>query len=104
LWHEAAVRECPLLFSNRPSRVKHFQATHHFSVDVAHGLARGAHAAAANVKRFKGIDAATMLVGADLRNRHILSPPPQHLHHVQTDAPVTLRPLILFLAQRVSQI
>src|SRR5262249_47175335 len=26
-------------FSNRPSRVKHFQAIHHFSVDVAHGLA-----------------------------------------------------------------
>ena len=25
-------------FSNRPSRVKHFQTTHHFSVDVAHGL------------------------------------------------------------------
>src|SRR5207245_4457455 len=26
-------------FSNRPSRVNHFQAIHHFSVDVAHGLA-----------------------------------------------------------------
>jgi len=26
-------------FSNRPSRVKHFQAIHHSSVDVAHGLA-----------------------------------------------------------------
>src|SRR5262249_60221599 len=26
-------------FSNRPSRVKHFQAIHHFSVDVAHRLA-----------------------------------------------------------------
>src|SRR4029077_2130642 len=26
-------------FSNRPSRVKHFQAIHHFSVDVARGLA-----------------------------------------------------------------
>src|SRR5215471_11123282 len=25
--------------NSRPSRVKHFQATHHFSVDVAHGLA-----------------------------------------------------------------
>jgi hypothetical protein len=26
-------------FSNRPSGVKHFQAIHHASVDVAHGLA-----------------------------------------------------------------
>src|SRR5262245_5991542 len=26
-------------FSNRPSRVKHFQAIHHFSVDVAHARA-----------------------------------------------------------------
>jgi hypothetical protein len=26
-------------FSNRPSRVKHYQAIHHSSVDVAHGLA-----------------------------------------------------------------
>jgi len=26
-------------FSNRPVRVKHFQAIHHSSVDVAHGLA-----------------------------------------------------------------
>src|SRR6266852_1090644 len=26
-------------FSNRPSRVKHFQTIHHYSVDVAHGLA-----------------------------------------------------------------
>src|SRR6202163_2067392 len=25
-------------FSNRPFEVKHFQATHHHSVDVAHGL------------------------------------------------------------------
>src|SRR5476649_289106 len=25
-------------FSNRPFRVKHFQAIHHYSVDVAHGL------------------------------------------------------------------
>src|SRR5450432_25240 len=25
-------------FSNRPSRVKHFQTIHHCSVDVAHGL------------------------------------------------------------------
>ena len=25
-------------FSNRPSRVKHFQTIHHYSVDVAHGL------------------------------------------------------------------
>src|SRR6516164_1726228 len=30
---------CPLLFSNRPSGVKHFQAIRHASVDVAHGLA-----------------------------------------------------------------
>jgi hypothetical protein len=26
-------------FSNRPFEVKHFQAIHHCSVDVAHGLA-----------------------------------------------------------------
>src|ERR1019366_3614770 len=26
-------------FSNRPFGVKHFQTTHHYSVDVAHGLA-----------------------------------------------------------------
>jgi hypothetical protein len=25
-------------FSNRPSRVKHFQTFHHYGVDVAHGL------------------------------------------------------------------
>ena len=28
-----------LAFSNRPFGVKHFQAIHHCSVDVAHGLA-----------------------------------------------------------------
>src|SRR6516164_9690679 len=33
----AAVHE--VRFSNRPSWVKHFQAIHHSSVDVAHGLA-----------------------------------------------------------------
>jgi hypothetical protein len=30
---------CHVRFSNRPVRVKHFQAIHHSSVDVAHGLA-----------------------------------------------------------------
>src|ERR1035437_1255623 len=34
-----SVQECPLLFSNRPFEVKHFQTIHHCSVDVAHGLA-----------------------------------------------------------------
>src|SRR4051794_40193418 len=34
----ARLRRCPLLFSNRPFRVKRFQTIHHYSVDVAHGL------------------------------------------------------------------
>src|SRR4029453_19496728 len=40
-WHKADMPMAPsnVRFSNRPSRVKHFQAIHHFSVDVAHGLA-----------------------------------------------------------------
>ena len=39
-----SIRSCmsklvgSLLFSNRPVGVKHFQAIHRFSVDVAHGL------------------------------------------------------------------
>src|SRR6266516_4160721 len=33
------VNEGDVAFSNRPSGVKHFQAIHHSSVDVAHGLA-----------------------------------------------------------------
>ena len=36
LWHGA---ENCVRFSNRPFGVKHFQAIHHCSVDVAHGLA-----------------------------------------------------------------
>jgi len=33
------VASLDVRFSNRPVRVKHFQAIHHSSVDVAHGLA-----------------------------------------------------------------
>jgi len=33
------VTECRVRFSNRPVEVKHFQAIHHCSVDVSHGLA-----------------------------------------------------------------
>ncbi len=29
---------CDVRFSNRPVRVKHFQTTHHYSVDVTRGL------------------------------------------------------------------
>ena len=36
--HKTVCRRCPLLFSNRLIWVKHFQAIHHYSVDVAHGL------------------------------------------------------------------
>ena len=41
LWHLASFRCAAKFgrFSNRPSGVKHFQAIHHCSVDVAHGLA-----------------------------------------------------------------
>jgi hypothetical protein len=44
-----------------------------------------------------------MLVGADLypRNRHTLSPPPRHLASGANDASITIRPLMLILAQRV---
>ena len=40
-WHECEVQQCPRngRFSNRPFWVKRFQAIHHSSVDVAHGLA-----------------------------------------------------------------
>src|SRR5579862_4213281 len=40
LWHFAYINPCPHFgrFSNRPVGVKHFQAIHRFSVDVAHGL------------------------------------------------------------------
>jgi hypothetical protein len=44
-WHgqeTAALRDLDLpydRFSNRPFGVKHFQAIHHLSVDVTHGLA-----------------------------------------------------------------
>ena len=34
----SAVARINVCFSNRPVGVKHFQAIHHFSVDVAHGL------------------------------------------------------------------
>src|SRR5215470_16101744 len=36
--HASRGAQCPLLFSNRPFRVKRFQTIHHYSVDVAHGL------------------------------------------------------------------
>ena len=41
LWHYADKRTASefVRFSNRPVGVKHFQAIHHCSVDVAHGLA-----------------------------------------------------------------
>jgi len=40
-WPDSEVSECPLHvgFSNRPFWVKHFQAIHHWGVDVARGLA-----------------------------------------------------------------
>ena len=40
-WHFADISRptSNVRFSNRPSGVKHFQAIHHCSVDVAHGLA-----------------------------------------------------------------
>ena len=41
VWHESEVRQ-PIAyvgFSNRPFGVKHFQTIHHYSVDVARGLA-----------------------------------------------------------------
>ena len=40
-WHKADIGDgrFDVRFSNRPSGVKHFQAIHHCSVDVAHGLA-----------------------------------------------------------------
>ena len=39
-WPETEVPRCPQFgrFSNRPVGVKHFQAIHRFSVNVAHGL------------------------------------------------------------------
>jgi hypothetical protein len=37
---KADLHEPPnVRFSNRPFGVKHFQTIHHYSVDVAHGLA-----------------------------------------------------------------
>ena len=33
------IRVSNVRFSNRPFEVKHFQTIHHYSVDVAHGLA-----------------------------------------------------------------
>jgi hypothetical protein len=52
----------------------------------------------------EGIDAATMLIGADLYpcSLHTLSR--RHRHQVQTDAPVTIRPLMSILDQRVAHI
>jgi len=38
-WHDLASRRSDVRFSNRPFGVKHFQTIHHFSVDVARGLA-----------------------------------------------------------------
>jgi hypothetical protein len=40
-WHFSAVPTAPtnVRFSNQPFRVKRFQTIHHYSVDVAHGLA-----------------------------------------------------------------
>src|SRR5665213_3668301 len=35
----AEIIWCDVCFSNRPFGVKHFQTIHHYSVDVAHGLA-----------------------------------------------------------------
>jgi len=48
-----------------------------------------------------------MLVGADLypSNRHTLSPPPRHLASSGANRRIfTIRPLMLILAQRDSQI
>ena len=40
IWHKSEVTERinDVRFSNRPFRVKRFQTSHHYSVDVAHGL------------------------------------------------------------------
>jgi hypothetical protein len=39
-WHKADMPVAPrnVRFSNRPVGVKRFQAIHHYSVEVAHGL------------------------------------------------------------------
>jgi hypothetical protein len=41
LWNICAASKTlnNVRFSNRPFGVKHFQTIHHYSVDVAHGLA-----------------------------------------------------------------
>jgi len=52
----------------------------------------------------EGIDAATMLIGADLCPFSFDTLSRRHRDQVQTDAPVTIRPLMSILAQRVAHI
>jgi hypothetical protein len=76
---------------------------------TAHTLQRSVANAVHQVQRFKGsipFSGARRLPAFDRATVTPLSPPlpPQHLQQAQTDVSITIRPLVLTPAQRVSDI